>query len=118
MSADLLRRAATALRNAASVACPDDWYVTAAGRVLAGRPEDPVEVLDDLSSVSYDNATLAALMHPPVALALVDWLYEAARGIEARIEAEKHVGLPEGQIKTRAEDLAVAAARAILREES
>lgn len=49
-----------------------------------------------------------------VAMALADLLDEAARGVDARIEAERHVGIPEGTIRTAAEGRAETVANAVL----
>lgn len=46
--------------------------------------------------------------------ALADLLDEHARHDDARASAEHHVGLPDGRIRTRLDELAVALAHAIL----
>jgi hypothetical protein len=111
MSADLLHRAAAKLRLYASHASRGQWDAADDGLVWSARPGDPVS-----GSTEREDAEYIALMHPPVALALADLLDEAARCVGARIQAERHVGLPDGAIQTPDEVQALAVARAVLRE--
>lgn len=108
-TADLLKRAAEKLRehaNAASSWSPPPW------RHATGLPSDSVrteagwEVLaSTYASASADLAKYAALMHPPVALALADLFELQAAFTEATPDAI--VGEP-----------LAAVARAILREDA
>lgn len=94
MIADLLRRAAAKLREHAEKAWPGAWF----------SDEDTVYTVDGVRwvadcSAAANAANHIALMHPPVALALADWL-----------DAEAHLYAPNVA--------AFALARAILREPS
>lgn len=107
----ILRRAASALRERAGNATPGPWEAdgTLPRWVLAPREE--WDLGGGLQRIAYmampyreermwANADHIALMHPPVALALADWLDdEAARGL----------GKPDNVA-------AYAVARAVLRE--
>lgn len=105
VSADLLRRAAEELREHAGYrATPGPW-TSDAGRVRSplakpGMPRvtdrDPALAIMRLT----EDADYVALVHPPVALALADWLDSAA------VDAETIGPDPS----------AVAVARAVLRE--
>lgn len=133
MSAELLRRAAAKLREMAGAATGGPWLVDShthgdddwvMWNVLGPTDADGVTPIplqtrtEDAGYFSQAEAdvTYAALMHPPVALALADLLDETARSVDARVEAEQYLGLRDGEIKLRSEDLAVALAREILRE--
>lgn len=104
MSAALLRRAAAKLREHAEAASKGNWdesgtelYAASGGWVgetSGAEPEDEA------------NARYVAMMHPPVALALADWLDDAAA--RTGIPEYPSYGLPEK---------AMAVARAVLREE-
>lgn len=72
MSADLLRRAAAKLRAAAIEAAPPPWVAHPDGLVWPPRMGDPVS-----GSTDQEDADYIALVHPPVALALADWLDSA-----------------------------------------
>jgi hypothetical protein len=115
MSAELLRRAADQLRDLASTAtkrsAPPWWH-------HPGRPSDSVrteagwEVMAcTYPDASADLAKYAALMHPPVALALADWLDDTAPVMDmfgTDEQARKHA--------ERYAEYALAVARAVLRE--
>jgi hypothetical protein len=133
MSADLLRRAATRLRESALAATPGPWVVEqqfsvddgVLYEVVSGTDRDAVRPVP-FSTVTEDagyhsqaeaDVSYAALVHPPVALALADWLDFAARASWARREAEKQVGFQPGDLTSHEEDLALAVARAVLRED-
>jgi hypothetical protein len=115
MSADLLRRAAAKLREHANAASEGPWeadgvdiWAGTASDVWAGEADERA------------NASYAALMHPPVALALADWLDATAERIEILKPVVGHeiygVGHPQEFIeRTYAKSLAVA--RAVLRED-
>lgn len=120
MSADLLRRAAAKLRQHVEEASPGPW--TTDIWEIFSEAEAPHWLGETLSvddePLSEANAAYIALMHPPVALALADLLDEHARGVDARIQAERHVGVPEGTIQDHEERFGLTLARAILREPS
>lgn len=127
MPADLLRRAATRLRESALAATPGPWGVgndevivrglevtgpgsyTCIGSVARVEDESDRDLWSENNPEQYvevdpiDDANFIALVHPPVALALADWLdlvecwYPAA----PRSDEAEH---------------AVAVARAVLRE--
>lgn len=124
MSADLLRRAATRLREHAAACDPPPWavrtYLEATERVWEIQsPDRPgyttvatvrtdVSDPEDAAKVGASFA-LIALMHPPVALALATVLDGWA---DAAVETDKHLGyLPADYL---VDELALA--RAILRE--
>lgn len=116
MSGDMLRRAAEMLREHAEKAqnqrpwCPD--YTWSAVRHVQrncdfiGCGKHGVDKDGECWSFDMYDGRYVALMHPPVALALADWLDYEAR------DAELDLGSLAGR------DLAFAVARAILREES
>jgi hypothetical protein len=93
LAADLLRRAAALLRERGNAATPG-WAQD------LGRIRTPTVKMAGLFR-RVEDAEYAALMHPPVALALADWL---------QFEADAIPGPPQRE--------AVVLARAILREES
>jgi hypothetical protein len=143
MSADLLRRAAAKLREAAAAALTDPgerWMVDQSpddGLVLASYMPDDVQ--DDgsvsTSCIAYfaypgdedarahvtalGVATFAALMHPPVALAVAELLDHIADDVS---DAGDHIE-PGGLVRDEYGSIrfdwtaAVKLARAILREE-
>jgi len=114
VSADLLRRAATGLRESALAATPGPWKV-----VYFGDRGYPQRVVDDSATLiaqTYEGRDTSdpvrlpagspeyiALVHPPVALALADWLDL----VECWYPAAPHSDEAEH---------AVAVARAVLRE--
>lgn len=69
MSAELLRRAAAKLRTYAPHATRGPWTPADDGLVWSELIGDPVS-----GSVELEDAEYIALMHPPVALALAEWL--------------------------------------------
>lgn len=106
MSADLLRRAAEVLRKSAEVATPGPWSAdrgTKHNWVVDGDPRsaDHAWVALMMFGECEQDARYIALMHPPVALALADWLDSAARDAE-------EIG---------PDPFALRAARAVLRED-
>lgn len=130
MSADLLRRAATKLREHATAAKPGPWEVDHEDLYFILRSREPVPYTyqADIVEVHSPDATWAdfdyfALMHPPVALALAEWLEAQAADIENAVAAwsrdtsyiDKHLG----GVGAHTENMfrpSIAAARAILRE--
>lgn len=83
-----LRSAATRLREVAGAATPGpweaipdgpgDWPVEGGGNYLCHSPDDGVRGGHD-----EGDATYIAMMHPPVALALADWLDDTANEVES-----------------------------------
>src|SRR5574337_1018364 len=84
MSAELLRRAATILRERAATVDPGPWergdnvhgVVVRAGSNWPTGDDDAVTGTD-----GYAIAGWVAMMHPGVGLALADWLDEVAYGV-------------------------------------
>lgn len=120
MSADLLRRAAIALRKHAHAATDGPWDSLDGGDRLISVSEDGLsyEYVVDEPMSNEANAEYIALMHPPVALALADWLGRTAGQIECWLVASDDV---ESSPVTDAdiEDAyapAIRVARAVLRE--
>lgn len=78
MSSDILRRAAAKLRGTATTATTGAWF--AGGQFhpweVCISPKKPLVELDSVRGAA--DAEYIALMHPPVALALADWLDVAA----------------------------------------
>lgn len=115
-SADLLRRAAQKLREAAEKASKGPWDAADDGLVWPDRLGDPVS-----GSTEIEDAAFIALMHPPVALALAELLDRIACDME---EADAWISADDGFVRdehgtvrtawTASADLA----RAILREEA
>lgn len=130
---DLLRRAAKRLRERAEGATPGPWYrvgppwnrhepfiVAGAEDPHVGRfvcdLDDPVELDDDAPERDLiADAEHIALMHPPVAIALADWLESNAAWMDRA--AELLPGRRSSELD-RTDQAAVAVARAILREPS
>jgi hypothetical protein len=126
VSADILRRAAALLRERG----------TRLPGAMADRPWRLIltdsESLDGVAACSHHCAEDAdccdgcwpietphefaaqyiAMMHPPVALALADWL-----DVTAQAMADSHAADPDDPVELSDEDEAVALARAILRED-
>jgi hypothetical protein len=104
----ILRRAASLLRDRATAATPGPWEHVIDRGSLHHRDRSRLKGIErfreyrndvDLGA-DHDTAAYIALVHPPVALALADWLDdEAARGL----------GRPDNLA-------AYAVARAVLRE--
>lgn len=124
MSADLLRRAAKALRVQAA-RLPEPWATRAWRSVqtdtesidgiaacVNDHDDDPHGAFDccwSSESVGHEAvAALVVLMHPPVALALAEWL-ELEANREAHYLAEFGYRVAPAQV--------AALARAVLREE-
>lgn len=95
MSAELLRRASKKLREHAELATSGPW--------------SRADILAWADLVDEVDAEYIALMHPPVALALAEWLDELVRRAEEMNSASCNVW-PDGS------NHGVAMARAILRE--
>lgn len=77
MSADRLRAAASKLRGVAEAATPGRWFhcYTASNRHWVEGPGDYNGYDETLATgTSGEDATYIALMSPPVALTLADWL--------------------------------------------
>lgn len=119
MSADLLRRAAAKLREHAEKATPGPWVAARDEESMIWdlRTEAPTEWQwqKDIFSVhtpdpSWPDIDYCATVHPPVALALADWL-------------DSHVGQLANTTDLRYADSpsdtehALAVARAVLRED-
>jgi hypothetical protein len=118
-----LRRAAAKLREQAQAARDADVFVEdvpwtveeddddeATLYLVADRPSVPTTTYIAEGFLSRAHADFAALMHPPVALALADWLDAASE------EAKTAEALGIGHLPSVFPAFAVA--RAILREES
>ncbi len=102
MTADLLRRAATKLREHANAASRGPWEMDGAdGLVWPGCMGDPVSG----SELLADGAFIA-LMHPPVALALAAAMDEVAFAVEVNPDTVHRVGYGE----------LITCARGVLRE--
>lgn len=102
---DELCAAATLLRERANAATPGPWreeYSAASGPCVIDA--ESYNCLDSVARMTHYRASLdaryVALMHPPVALALADWLED---------EAVRGLGRPDNVA-------AYAVARAVLRE--
>ena len=131
MSADILRRAAARLREAAASATPGPWevgpnfgardnrvYVRPEGGFdWVGSTDDPHKVMAcQVSNVAEfrANAAFVALMHPPVALALADLLTSPLLLVQAMHKPCDDCAHSDCVTHRRL----VALARAILREDS
>lgn len=97
-AADRLRTAATQLREAAGAATPGPWefqpWSTSslpsgdyAESILLANASPDGEITRELSNA--DGAYIA-FMHPPVALALADWLDAAARDEDAMPRGDRY----------------------------
>ncbi len=106
MSAELLRRAAQKLRYNAERASKPPWSLSEDGLVWPDSMGDPVS-----GSAEVENAYYIEMMHPPVALALADWL-----SLEADMIGKRTTGAngnsPEGHTFH-----ALAVAQAVMRED-
>jgi hypothetical protein len=108
MTADLLRRAAAKLREhaAATTFGAEGWVVDLKDSEVTTN-DGGMMIADTMELAGgRPDASYIALMHPPVALALADWLDDAAD--RTGIPEYPSYGLPEK---------AMAVARAVLREE-
>lgn len=131
MSADQLRRAATKLREHAEVFERSPWKVVFWGdrgypqRVTDDRATVIAETFDgkhstDPVSPAASTPAYIALVHPPVALALADWLEAEARQVEGTARAALAVGSPAARVAEMHEirhAAPYAVARAVLRED-
>lgn len=135
MSVDLLRRAAAKLREHAEAVGASDtftkdvpWEVEedddrdATLYVVANLTEFSTSYIGE-GFLSRAHADFVALMHPPVALALAEWLEAQAADVENAVAAwsrdtgyiDKHLGGVEAHTGNMFRP-SIAAARAILRE--
>jgi len=130
VSADILRRAAELLRERAQDATPGPWMhvdhgpppstfmgcgqvVTMGPDVTGGDIAGPTGDCYPRGGYSpFGDMAYVALMHPPVALALADWL-----DVTAQAMADSHAADPDDPVELSDEGEAVAVARAILRED-
>jgi hypothetical protein len=124
VSADLLRRAAAKLRAHAEAATRGPWYRAGDHEraVSYGFPPNAIGYWDGeyAAQVSYNStgdgaeadadARFMALMHPPVALALAEWLEAMAAMLD------QTYGI--SPVEQRVDRAALLLARAILREDS
>ncbi len=110
MSADVLRRAAAKLREAAEAASEGPWTVD--GDIQAVMAKDDVTIAYD-DETGMGDAAYIALMHPDVGLAIAAWLDETAKHIT---EFADIVGLARSGDLTEPDEAAIAAAYEILRE--
>ena len=79
--AERLRAAATRLREVAGAATPGPWFLDKGGDTGVYTAPRPSPASQDIAwSHSPDVEAYIALMHPPVALALADWLDDLAAG--------------------------------------
>lgn len=113
---EMLRRAAALMRERATKAPPGPWFVTDGAARYGGLVAAPTDVFPEDDgyaghligeSMSPANREYVASMHPPVALAVADWLDGVA---EAQSFAD--------QRRAMYVDSALAVARAYLRVES
>ena len=75
MSADLLRRAATVLRDSAKMASPGPWRMPAGQDIHDSEGVWVAETLLDAAwPRGFANAHYIATLHPGVGLALSEWL--------------------------------------------
>ena len=143
MSTDLLRRAAAKLREHAEAATPGPWehvdhgppagsfkgcgqVITMGAEVFGGDIAGPTGDLYPRGGYSpLDDMALIALMGPPVALALADWLDSTEAEYLEYVDATGHCDLcglnvdpprPTGE-RCLTWVQAIAVARAVLREE-
>lgn len=121
MSADLLRRAATRLRENAGKASKAPWVAAADGLVWPDCMGDPVS-----GSQLLENAYYIEMLHPPVALALAELLEHQADDISDERAEERTFPTVTGGTYTAVVDqygaqrwdwtAALSVARAVLRE--
>lgn len=111
MSAEILRRAASLMRERAEAADTVTWYDVET--LLAGTTLDPLDALEDAEHI--------ASWHPTGALAVADWLTVTAWWLEdewpddpdAPMDWESSTGATAERVKA-----ALAVARAYLGEET
>lgn len=83
--AERLREAATRLREVAGDATPGPWFLDKGGDTGVYTAPRPSPASQDIAwSHSPDVEAYIAAMHPPVALALADWL-DAEAGFMDRL---------------------------------
>lgn len=133
MSSDLLRRAAAKLREHASGTTPASWTVERYSHGyddghtwrINGPTDDRMVTPCALETRTEDasqfrqadaDAAFATLMHPPVALALAEFLDFAAIAEDAARAAEGFVGIEAETLTTPRDRALRALARAVLRE--
>ena len=128
MDIDLLRRAAAKLRALATPIQPaslaDSWcpgYAHAAIRHVERNVDLDIDPCPDHGNdhgmFSRYAGLYVALMHPPVALALADWLDLQAQAEDGRVEQEQRMLCQPGVLMTHRDEQAYAVARAVLRED-
>lgn len=95
MTTARIREASKVLRDAAESATPGPWTTPAGDEYLNwsdvtddGEPGRRLIICENAGS----DATYIALMAPPVALALADWLDSTARRVDERYAANREVG--------------------------
>lgn len=137
MSADLLRRAAKTLREHAKAASPAPWdhvdyhgysadqsTFMGCGSIISMHPDT---MGGDIAAPNgdcyprggyspFEDMAYIALVHPPVALALADWLDETAAEIASYAENFAE-GVERTDDITAVDESALKVARAILREQ-
>lgn len=120
MTADLLRRAATVLRQHAQAAPEGPWESLSNGDRLLAIRYDEAPGYRYLVNEPVDEATAAyfALLHPPVALALAEMLDHVADDVSDAGDRVEPGGLARNEYGFIRFDwtAAVKLARAVLRE--
>ena len=82
--AERLRAAATRLREVAGAATPGPWFLDKGGDTGVYTAPRPSPSSEDIAwSHSPDVEAYIVAMHPPVALALADWLDDTANEVES-----------------------------------
>jgi hypothetical protein len=113
MSADLLRRAAVKLRETADAASKGSWN-NDGWEIYAGQPGIRADWIGETCAGDADqdaaNGNFIALMHPPVALALAEWIEGHAKDLEMAHDVRAQCDSP-GDVHQ-----AIIVAREILRE--
>lgn len=95
MSADVLRRAASLMRERAEAATPGPWTedeILGCACCRAVRWDHRTRVLD----ASDNDTPHIASWHPAVALAVADWLENSATTIEGLADVGSSVVVPPG----------------------
>jgi hypothetical protein len=131
MSADVLRRAASKLRELAGTATPGPWIYAfralcvdtgrcGGGACDTGYGHEPDCSLDRIAETSDPDAAYISAMSPSVGLAVADWLDGVAHYLEARADDDwlDLEGDPIAPEDTHAIGSALAVARAVLGEPS
>lgn len=87
MSAEILRAAATRLRETAEAATPGPWIdvqMGSEGSAVWAGGNTILTARKPATCREFADATYIALMSPPVGLAVADWLEATADRIESR----------------------------------